>query len=206
LIPSVDQGRLFHGVIFCRRGLFTNAVFKFTLQCSSAYNDVQQQPVVKFTSYVYNPHVDEETGELDLKNGYPHWNPNQCFLVTVLTYIKRIFYVKDYNKLSDEERAQLPNQAALNLFLNDKEAYRRRVGHCVTESQKSIYMNTPDSALKFKEEEPHLDLLRALMKNKFGATESDTDPEELPSVVTKEGVLDCVREAQTAHARETTNS
>lgn len=115
--------------------------------------------------------------------------------------------MKDYNKLSDEERAQLPNQAALNLFLNDKEAYRRRVGHCVTESQKSIYMNSPDSAIKFQNDEPHLDLLRGALKHKFGATEdSDTDPEELPSVVTKEGVLDCVREAQRAHARATMNS
>ena len=75
LVPSFDDLRLFHGVIFVRRGAFANAIFKFTLRCPQKYNDVNTHPIVTFSSYVYNPHVHKETGQVDLSIAYPEWDP-----------------------------------------------------------------------------------------------------------------------------------
>ena len=67
LIPSLDDLRHFHGVIFVRRGPYTNGIFKFQLRLPRKYNDVDAWPQITFSSYVYNPHVNPNTGELDLK-------------------------------------------------------------------------------------------------------------------------------------------
>ena len=197
LVPSYDDLRLFHGVIFVRRGLYTNGIYKFTLQCPPTYNDHQTHPKVTFSSYVYSPHVNADTGEIDLATAYPTWDPSKHFLVTVLTYLKRIFYVKDYKELSQEQRNKLPNQEALNLFQTDQEGYRRRVNQCVTESQRSIYLND-GSTLNFKEESAESVLLRDMMKQKFSAVDSSGTPsgkvEEVAKVVTQEETMNIIQQ------------
>jgi hypothetical protein len=61
-----------------------------------------------------------------------------------MTYVKRIFYLKDF---SPEEEAKYPNQEALKMFRTDPEGYRRRVQECVRESQKSVFLPTPGSTV-----------------------------------------------------------
>lgn len=193
LVPSLDDLRLFHGVIFVRRGAFTNGIFKFTLRCPLAYNDIGTHPTVSFASYVYNPHVHRETGEVDVPVAYPRWDPSKHFLVTILTYVKRIFYVKDYGELTDEQRLRLPNQEALGLFQTDPEGYRRRVAECVRESQRSVFMNDPGCTLKFNEEEGCHEVLRNMMREKFGSGEG-RDPDDVSGVVTREETLEIVEQ------------
>jgi hypothetical protein len=62
LIPSFDDLRKFYGVIFVRRGPFTNGIFKFQLVLPKRYNDINQHPDITFTSTVYNPYVDPTNG------------------------------------------------------------------------------------------------------------------------------------------------
>jgi len=201
LIPSVGETRLFHGVVFCRRGAFVNGIFKFTLTCPPKYNGIDIHPIVKFTSYIYNPHVHPETGVVDLEVAYPQWDPHKCFLVTALTYVKRIFYIKDYDELTGKQRAMLPNQAALKVFLENPGGYRRRVQECVKESQRSQYINTPDTTIKFTEDGPHLDTLLELLKEKFGTNcEDEEDPDKVPVVVTRDGVLECIEKVKKMRA------
>jgi len=69
LVPSLDSLRTFHGVIFVRRGPFTNGIFKFLLELPPQYNDLHQHPKITFLSPVYNPYVDPKTGILDIKTG-----------------------------------------------------------------------------------------------------------------------------------------
>ena len=88
LIPSMNNLRHFYGVIFVRRGPFTNGIFKFQLRLPEKYNDVNMWPQITFTSFVYNPYVNPKTGELDIRSAYPEWNPSKHYLVTVLTYLK----------------------------------------------------------------------------------------------------------------------
>lgn len=190
LVPSFDDLRLFHGAIFVRRGAFANGIFKFVLACPSRYNDVGSHPSLKFSSYVYSPHVHPDTGELDLSSAYPEWDPSKHFLVTALTYVKRIFYVKDYNELSEDELRRLPNQEALRLFQSDQDGYRRRVLECVRESQRSVYLNEPGCTINFTKESSSHEALRDMMKERFCGTEDDVS-----GVVTREDTLDIIERA-----------
>ncbi len=193
LVPSHDDIRLFHGVIFVRRGAFTNGIFKFTLQCPPNYNDVNTHPTVQFSSYVYNPHVHPDTGMVDLPMAFPTWNPSKHFLVTVLTYLKRIFYIKDYNELSTDHQSLLPNQEALKLFQTDGGAYRRRVQECVKESQRSIYLNDPGCTINFNKDDPRHDTLRAMMKERFAGGDGD-DADDVSGAVTRDDTLELIEQ------------
>ena len=197
-MPSLDNIRLFHGVIFIRRGIFTNAIFKFTLTCPPDYNDTNTHPKVVFSSYVYNPHVHPQTGEVDLKIPYPEWNPQKHFLVTALTFIKKIFYIKDFNDLSEEAIQMLPNQDAYNKLLNDPVGYRRRVAECVKEAQRSTYTSIPGSTVRFTEEDARHQMMRELLSERFGGIQNEADASFDSSAsagVNKEGVLESIQQA-----------
>jgi ubiquitin-protein ligase len=200
IVPSFDDVRLFHGVIFIRRGAFNNGIFKFTLTCPPKYNDANTHPKVVFSSYVYNPHVHPKTGEVDMTIPYPEWKPDKHFLVTALTYIKKIFYIKDFSDLSEEEKLRLPNQEAYNKFLNDQEGYRRRVAECVKEAQRSTYTSLPGSTIRFAEEDICHQMMRNLLAERFGASDDEANnasfDSSVPSLVTKEGVLEAIQQAQ----------
>jgi ubiquitin-protein ligase len=158
LIPSMDNLRHFYGMIFVRRGPFTNGIFKFQLRLPPKYNDVNMWPHIIFSSYVYNPYVDEKTGELDIRSAYPNWDPSRHYLVTVLTYLKKIFYSKNFM----DSRA---NMEAKTLAEKDPEGYRKKVDACVRESQKNMYANDPGSTAKFTEEQVSHRVLRDLLKH-----------------------------------------
>ncbi len=194
LVPSHDDRRLFHGVIFVRRGAFTNGIFKFILRCPTNYNEVGTHPQVKFASYVYNPHVHPETGELDLCTAFPEWNPSKHFLVTVLTYLKRVFYVKDYKNMSVEDQAKIPNQEALHFFQSDPESYRRRVQGCVEESQRSVYLNDPGCTMNFTKEESRHDALRSILRERCGEISVSSADETKAEAVTEEVVLEVIQQ------------
>eukprot|EP01082_Thalassiosira_pseudonana_P001609 g1515.t1.1.5e174189 g1515 g1515.t1 contig10:2254503-2255299(+) len=191
LVPSSTSLRLFHGVIFVRRGRFTNGIFKFTLECPPRYNDVDCHPKVVFSSYVYNPHVHPETGELDLKSAYPQWDPAKHFLVTVLTYVKRIFYIKEYVEEGEAEK-KYPNQEALRLFKGDGEGYRRRVQECVRESQRSVFLNDPGCTVRFSEEEKVHVIFRDLMKQRFGGNDDNASADDVSRMVTRDDTLNTI--------------
>ena len=119
--------------------------------------------------------------------------------MTVLTYLKRIFYVKDYKELSEEDQAKLPNQEALKLFLKDPDSYRRRVQECVRESQRSIYLNDPGCTINFQKEDISHQVLRDLMKKRFCDDDnSAASPGDISKVVTKEETLEIIQQAAKA--------
>ena len=154
----MDDLRHFYGVIFVRRGPFTNGIFKFELKLPPRYNDTNMWPQIIFNTRVYNPYVDEKTGELDIQSAYPTWDPSRHYLVTVLTYLKKIFYSKNFvdAKANPDARA---------LAETNPEAYRRNVEDCVRDSQKSIYTNVETSTAKFTEEQVSHRVLRDLLKH-----------------------------------------
>ena len=157
LIPSMDSLRSFYGVIFVRRGPYTNGIFKFILTLPPKYNGLNMHPEIRFLSQVYNPFVDAETGLLDLKTPYPRWDPSRHYLVTVLTFLKKIFYAKTF----DDAKA---NVAARNLAQSDPDEFRTRVDQCVRESQKCVYDNEEGSTATFSEEALTHRVLRDLLK------------------------------------------
>jgi len=112
LVPEFENIRALHGVIFVRRGLYREGVFRFRIDLTPAYNDINTHPLVTFTPPIFNPLVDMSTGRLDLTvdDALAEWDPHHHFLVTALTLIKRIFYTKNY----DNYRF-FPNTEAKNL-------------------------------------------------------------------------------------------
>ena len=106
-------GRRLHGVIFVRRGLYRDGVFRFVLELPVHYNDYNAHPVVKFTSKMFHPLV-YTNGVLDLQveESLKSWDPETHFIATVLAFIKKIFYVKSFESFSIPV---VPNPEALML-------------------------------------------------------------------------------------------
>lgn len=158
LIPAIDNLRHFYGIIFIRRGPYTNGIFKFQLKLPTRYNDVNMWPQITFSTYVYSPYVSEESGELDIQSAYPSWDPSRHYLVTVLTYLKKIFYSKNFA----DAKANFP---AKELAEKNPDAFRKKVDACVRESQKNMYGNEEGSTAKFTEEQVSHRVLRDLLKH-----------------------------------------
>jgi len=158
LIPSMTDLRHFYGIIFVRRGPYTNGIFKFQLRLPQRYNDVNMWPQITFSSKVYNPYVDAKTGVLDIRSAYPSWDPSRHYLVTVLTHLKKIFYSKNF---ADAKA----NPEARELGMKDPEKYRKRVDECVRDSQRQVFANEPGSTVKFTEEQVSHRVLRDLLKH-----------------------------------------
>lgn len=179
LIPSLNDLRFFYGVIFVRRGPFANGIFKFQIRLPEKYNDVNTWPEITFTSYIYNPHVDSVTGELDIKTAYPRWDPHRHYLVTVLTFLKKIFYVKTFGADATA------NPVARELADKNPDEYRRNVESCVRESQKAVFINDSGCTARFTEETLSHQVLRDLLKRQL----SD------PAQINKQVVLNIIDKA-----------
>ena len=161
LLPN-DSLRSFCGVIFVRRGPFTNGIFQFTLQLPPNYNERDAHPVIVFTSHVFNPHVDPTTGQLDLQTAYPTWDPSRHYLVTVLTFLKKIFYAKSF----DDAQANLD---AKELATSNPDEYHRQVEACVRTSQQQVFVHS--DGVPFSEEELSHRVLRDLLKSNLQGSE-----------------------------------
>ena len=196
IIPSIDNLRKFHGVIFVRRGPYMNGIFKFTLDLPMMYNDLNTHPTIKFTSRVYNPYVDPETGFLDIQTMYPRWDPSRHYLVTVLTFVKKIFYAKSFQDA-------VANPEAKELAQTNPVAFTTNIHLCVSESNSSLCtkndnntnnnksLSTIDihtSTLQFTEESIHHRVLRDLLKE----TVKD------PNAISKNLILTLVERARKA--------
>lgn len=159
-------------------GPYINGIFKFQLILPPQYNGVNQHPQIVFTSNVYNPHV-EESGRLDVESQYPEWDPSKHYLVTVLTFLKKIFYAKNF----DDAKA---NPEAKELAVRDPTAYREKIDQCVRDSQKLVYQNDQVTAsVRFTEEQLVHQVLRDLLKNNI----------KEPEKVTKQHLLSMIEKA-----------
>jgi len=181
LVPSLDDIRTFHGFIIIRRGMYSGGIFKFQLQVPPNYNDKNAWPQITFTTFVYNPLVDPVTWELDIKSEFPTWDPQTHYLVTVLTYLKKIFYTKDWNTSS----AYL-NLEAKSLAINNPPQFRKMVEQCVEQSKLTIYDNLKGSTAVFVEEKPEHSNFRTLLKTKIHDT----------AAVSRNAILDLIEESK----------
>ena len=112
LMPEINNIRRLHGVIFLRRGLYRDGVFRFVVNLPSSYNDIDTHPEIIFTPPIFNPLIDPSTGKLDLRTDQylKEWQPERHFIVTAITFLKRIFYMKSYDsfeRVANEEAKRL---------------------------------------------------------------------------------------------------
>ncbi|KAL4137304.1 hypothetical protein PRIC2_000826 [Phytophthora ramorum] len=155
VLPSFDHSRVWYGAIFVHAGLYRNGIFKFTIFLPESYNGPGTYPRIVFNTNVFHPYVYEDTKELDLKPKFPDWDPELHYMVAVLTYLKGIFYMKDFPDL-----IQVANGAALDMFRHDPENYVSKVEECVDESLTNVYNNEQGSTIRFTKHNPAHDNLR----------------------------------------------
>lgn len=148
VVPSFDDLRLWFGVIFVRRGMYANGIFKFRIELPPEYNDENAWPRVFFTSRMYSPLVDPESGELDVRSQYPEWDPAKHYVVTVLTFLKKIFYIKDGFYVQGDAAF---NPSAAAAYVNDAPEFLRAVDACVRASNErpALFDDAIERSLRF---------------------------------------------------------
>uniref|UniRef100_M4BNZ1 UBC core domain-containing protein n=1 Tax=Hyaloperonospora arabidopsidis (strain Emoy2) TaxID=559515 RepID=M4BNZ1_HYAAE len=174
VLPSFDQSRVWYGVIFIHAGLYRNAIFKFTIFLPENYNGPGTYPRIVFNTAIFHPYVEEETKELDLSPKFPEWDPELHYMVAVLTYLKGIFYMKDF-----PETEIVANSVALDMFRHDPENYLNKVEECVDESLTNVYNNEMGSTIHFTKHNPAHDKLRQELFAQLDAAALDAAPQTL---------------------------
>ncbi|CAL1263416.1 unnamed protein product [Larinioides sclopetarius] len=137
VIPSAGSPLKWFGVIFIRQGLYQGGVFRFTLYVPDNYPDCEC-PILVFDPPVFNPLINIETGELDVKRAFPKWRRNVNHLWQVIQYAKRIFF-----KIESE----LPvNAEAAELYVKDLELYKVKAAESISACNERLYEkpNTDD--------------------------------------------------------------
>ena len=114
LVPEFDNIRSFHGVIFLRKGLYRNGIFRFTLALPPTYNSANSHPIITFYPPIFHPLIDSTTGLVDLRcdPSLQEWSADKQYMITALLFIKKIFYVKSY-----EQYSKIANEEALKLYV-----------------------------------------------------------------------------------------
>lgn len=59
-MPQLDDIRKLDGVIFLRRGLYRDGVFRFQMSLPYNYNGWNSHPRIVFTPPIFNPLIDPE--------------------------------------------------------------------------------------------------------------------------------------------------
>ena len=175
VMPSLESLRVWHGVIFVRKGVYQNGVFKFRVDLPPEYPELDAWPRVTFVvARVFNPLVDEESGALDVRAGFAgevRWDPQRHYIVHVLTFLKKIFYEKEFGRYGS-----IANREALALHARaDKGEYMRRVEACVRASAEGVYEAEPGSTMRFSKPRKSHAQLRASM---IGPRRADADDAE----------------------------
>ncbi|CAF2474348.1 unnamed protein product [Rotaria sp. Silwood2] len=141
VIPSGKSNLIWNGVHFISQGPYEGGVFRFLIIIPNTFPD-NDSPQVLFTSSVYHPQINQNTGELDIKRYFPVWKRNGHHLWQVLRYIRRIF-----QKI---EITNAVNSDAAHLYEHDPGAFLLKVSECVNQSKDNLYISDSTTA-----DDPH---------------------------------------------------
>ncbi|OQR85601.1 hypothetical protein ACHHYP_11654 [Achlya hypogyna] len=178
VLPSFDKPRLWHGVIFIHQGLYRNGIFKFSIHLPDDYNGIGTYPRVVFYTKVFHPFVNPDTNELDLLPKFPTWDPDLHYIVSVLVYMKSIFYTKEFAS----DLRNVANPRALEMFRRHPETYVEQIDACVEKSLETMYQNEPGSSLRFTKPIPAHEKLRQEFLQQLGGQDTagaDDSPDDV---------------------------
>ena len=158
---SLHDIRTLHGVIFVRRGLYREGIFRFVMTLPAEYNDINTHPSIVFTPSIYHPLIDPVSGELNLRveESLREWVPGKHFILTALVFLKKIFYLKSYDHFDD---TLVANETARQQFNHEPSIFLSNVQESVKESLQRIYTE-PDSTtcmLRFSAPIPAHDVIK----------------------------------------------
>jgi len=164
MFPHPNDIRQLFGVAFLRKGLYRGGIFRFKITLPKDYNSVGSYPHVVFTPPIFHPLVDPTTGVLRLQcsEQFSDWDPTKHFLITVLIFLKKIFYLKSFDTMHD-----VPNEEAMQLFNAARETFSSRAQECVADSAANLNRMPAGCPLVFTEPKP---AHKALRDQIFGAS------------------------------------
>lgn len=164
MFPHQSDIRQLFGVAFLRKGLYKGGIFRFKITLPKDYNSKGSYPHVVFTPPIFHPLVDPATGVLRLQcsEQFADWDPSKHFLISVLVFLKKIFYMKSFDVMND-----VPNEEAMQLFSAARETFASRAQECVTDSAANLNRMPAGCPLVFTEPKP---AHKALRDQIFGAS------------------------------------
>ncbi|KAK3779748.1 hypothetical protein RRG08_035886 [Elysia crispata] len=130
VMPCAKTPLVWSGLIFIRQGLYQGAALRFTLTIPDNYPD-GNCPKFAFEFPVFHPHVDPETGELDVQRAFPRWRRNVNHLWQVIVYAKKVFYKVDTKSPSNLEAA--------TLYENDIDLFKKRLAKNIEQCEERLY-------------------------------------------------------------------
>ena len=160
LMPELDNIRKLHGVIFVRRGLYRDGVFRFVMTLPPEYNDINTHPSIFFTPPIYHPLIHPISGELNLRveDSIKEWVPSKHFCLTALVFLKKIFYLKSYDQF---ESSLVANESARQQFNNEPSMFLSNVQESVKDSLQRIYTEPePTCMIRFSAPIPAHDVIK----------------------------------------------
>ena len=91
--------------------------------------------------------VNDSTGLLNLNVQFDPWKPTEHFIHTILTYIKKIFYYKEYWFVKENAL----NQIACELCDSDPESFMKNLDACLENQNTKLYDNENEVEIPIKE-------------------------------------------------------
>jgi len=146
-IPAYSSPLTWYGVLFIRQGPYQGGVFRFQVSLPENYPD-GDCPSVVFDAPVFHPHVDPDTNQLNVKQGFHKWKRNGNHIWQLLLYTRRVFYKVE---VTNPELAV--NKEAARLWQEDGEKYQCLAKDCVKEWEERTYSQTSDDPhfIRFQE-------------------------------------------------------
>lgn len=173
VLPSFDDIRRWHGIVFVHKGMLKGGAFKFVIHISDRYPE--ERPRVIFCSFVFHPLVQNRSGELDLSSEFSPWKPRNHNVFHVIRFLKKI--LADPSDCITNSTGRIANREAMLTLEKDKARFVRKCKKCVDESLQRLYENDEDSSLVFTPPKPEHLLLESrvfsmyLKKNSAGMSE-----------------------------------
>jgi hypothetical protein len=79
----------------------------------------------------------------NLQAGFEKWKAGHHFTISLLNFLKKIFYIPDYFKIESSF-----NKEAGNKFIYNFTEFKKEVEKCILLSQKNKHKNCHDSSIK----------------------------------------------------------
>lgn len=161
--PSTQSIFTWHGVMFIRSGLYRGGIFKFQLDLPEEYPELP--PTFHFTTDIYHPMVEPESGRVDIDVWFPDWRPGSDYAAAVLPRVHKAIVQRE--QLGGRSDGVDPaNMEACELYKESPAKFAEKAKECVAASLKkdACFWNPDGALLRFAETpaENHEDLLKAL--------------------------------------------
>lgn len=134
-MPSKSQPLVWDGVIFVRTGVFKNGIFRFILQLEPTFPSQSNPPVIKLTSNILHPLVDEETLVFDTSSAFPTWSEND-HIYEILKFLK---YALDNVEYCCAQIQRPANTTAVDLFNSDQPKFLDTAREAVARTVNEVF-------------------------------------------------------------------